>query len=153
MRISFMSRRRWVGVAGALMMAIGSMAAVASTASAASCSGNGCNGTDPIATGCSSGATTVLNGHYAGGLLELRWSPTCQTNWTRFTPADNDTYSIWVTRLSDGEWAGDGLEHAYTFSGANGVSHYGDQVYSPGPASACVQSPQHGGQVCIKQSS
>lgn len=153
MTISFMSRRRLVGVAGALVMAIGSMAAVASTASAASCSGNGCNGLDPVATGCSNGSYTVLSGRYAGGLLELRWGPDCQTNWARFTPADNATYSIWVTRLSDGEWAGDGLEHVYTFSNGSGVAHYSDQIYSPGPASACVQSPQHGGQYCLRQSS
>jgi hypothetical protein len=31
-----------------------------------------------------------------------------------------------------------GLGNPYKFSGANGVAHYSDQVWSPGPASAKV---------------
>lgn len=127
--------------------------AVAGTAYAGTgtaCSGNSCNGLDPTqsfnsGTGaeCSSGAFNVAdlpNGESAlGGLLELRWGPNCGTNWTRFTPGNNDTYEIWVTRLSDGVWAGTGLFNPYIFSGARGVSHYSDQVYIPGNAAACVR--------------
>ncbi len=52
-----------------------------------------CNGQDPQTTGCSSGATTVMNGYVIDNFdhttkllfIELRWSPTCLTNWTRIS--------------------------------------------------------------------
>ena len=72
-----------------------------------------------------------------GGLLELRWGPKCQTNWTRFTPANNDEYWIWVIS-SSGVTAGTGKDNPYDFSNAKGVAHYGDQVWSQGPAMADV---------------
>ena len=57
------------------------------------CSGAGCNGTDPQTSGCgASGRTIATNNIYAYGteyavvgLLELRWSDVCQTNWSRIT--------------------------------------------------------------------
>jgi hypothetical protein len=133
---------RWA----ALLLTIPAMLVVglSTPANAASCSGYGCDNTDPIATGCSSNATTPLSGGAFGGALELRWGPGCQTNWTRFTPADSGTYSIWVVRRSP---AAEGTH--YTFSG--GGAHYSDQLYAPGDAGACVS---HNGQTkCILQSS
>lgn len=54
---------------------------------AAGCSGTGCNSKDPGTTGCASGSYTVgtANVNYNGttGLVELRWSPTCKTNWPK----------------------------------------------------------------------
>ena len=56
------------------------------------CSGTGCEGKDPAATGCSTGARTVIAanltlgiGGPTVGLVELRWSDTCETNWSRVT--------------------------------------------------------------------
>jgi len=55
------------------------------------CSGNGCTGQDPNTTGCSATASTVLshlilNGiNQQIGLIELRFSSTCKTNWARTT--------------------------------------------------------------------
>jgi hypothetical protein len=55
---------------------------------AASCSGTGCDGKDPDTTGCSSSAYNVetiniiSSGRYIG-TADLRWSPTCETNWGR----------------------------------------------------------------------
>lgn len=115
------------------------------------CFHDSCNGKDPgytynPQTGavCSSGAYNVLsrnvyNGSTFEGTLQLRWGPNCGTNWTRFIPATNHAYRIWVTRLSDGVWAGDGLYNTYAFSNGSGGVYYSDQVYSPGPAQACVQ--------------
>jgi hypothetical protein len=62
----------------------------AATPALAVCSGTDCNGKDPQATGCSSGAYNVSSQTYNGPngssyLVELRWSPTCQTNWVRLT--------------------------------------------------------------------
>ncbi len=63
--------------------------AVASPAMAATCSGNGCNGLDPIATGCQNsytqlvGSSEIKNGSTHYGWIDLRYSPTCGTNWSR----------------------------------------------------------------------
>jgi hypothetical protein len=54
------------------------------------------------------------------------------TNWTRFTPANNDQYEIWVVRMSNpAVIAGNGVGQRYIFSNGQGVAHYSDQVYSP----------------------
>lgn len=67
--------------------------------------------TDPASTGCSAGAFTwasapvIREYDYSSiGTVELRWSPSCQTGWSRFTP--NGTVApvladIGVTRPSD----------------------------------------------------
>lgn len=115
------------------------------------CSQHSCDGLDPTLSYllrsnprafCSAGARNVsdLPGGkrvLGGGLLEMRWGPNCQTNWTRFTSANNDKYKILIVS-SDGTLAGNGLNNGYTFSGAKGVAHYSDQVWSPGPAGAYV---------------
>jgi len=53
------------------------------------CSGNGCTGLDPSATGCSASASTLLSkGIFNGsgqqiGTINLRFSSVCQTNWAQ----------------------------------------------------------------------
>lgn len=66
--------------------------ASASTASAASsCYGSSCEGLNPAATTCVNDAYTIQS-HDAitsagdWGNLELRYSPSCHSNWVRFTP-------------------------------------------------------------------
>lgn len=106
----------------------------------------GCHGQDPIATGCANDATTVLEGFFSWGHLELRWSPSCQTNWTRFTANVSDTWEVSVHR-SDGASFGDlvlGLQA--------GQQWYTNMVYAPSlPAAACanVTGGDTGG--CIRQ--
>jgi hypothetical protein len=80
--------------------------------------------TDPAASGCSSDAytlaSTLVNRTVDGslvGTVELRWSPSCQTGWSRFSPvggvwgvilanvvadrpSDSTTTSSWSTRWS-----------------------------------------------------
>lgn len=59
------------------------------------CSGNGCTGKDPSATGCAATASTVLSRLILNGvgqqigLIELRFSSACQTNWARTTSSIN----------------------------------------------------------------
>lgn len=52
----------------------------------ATCYGDYCSGQDPETTGCSADAETVavVVDDKGGGRLELRWSPTCKTNWARW---------------------------------------------------------------------
>src|SRR5947209_5479354 len=109
---------------GGVMLAVAGLLGAAPASAASGCLQNTCNGLDPTQsinqnTGglCSAGATAPLSQSVFGGTnnLQLRWGPNCQVNWTRFTPADGGRYEIWVTRLSDGVWAGDGLSRAYVF--------------------------------------
>jgi hypothetical protein len=50
-----------------------------------------CNGDDPISSGCGADATTVREAYIVNGLneniglIELRWSNHCKTNWARTT--------------------------------------------------------------------
>lgn len=48
------------------------------------CYGDYCSGKDPSKTGCANDATTVAFKELSGARLELRWSPTCKTNWARW---------------------------------------------------------------------
>ncbi|MFF0339225.1 DUF2690 domain-containing protein [Kribbella sp. NPDC004875] len=57
-----------------------------SSASAVACTYNNCNGMDPQAAGCSSGSTTLKNFTTAKGVyVELRYSSTCHSTWTRIS--------------------------------------------------------------------
>lgn len=60
--------------------------ATAQPTTSATCYGDYCSGQDPVATGCSADAETLdfLVDDKGGGRLELRWSPTCKTNWARW---------------------------------------------------------------------
>lgn len=60
-----------------------SMVATAGPAAAVTCWGDYCSGKDPVATGCSNDAYTVTSKDVGAALLEVRWSPTCKTNWAR----------------------------------------------------------------------
>lgn len=66
-----------------LVLAAGSLLALATPASAAGCYGASCTGRDPQAMGCSSGARTLDSFPVGGVLFELRYSPACNAAWTR----------------------------------------------------------------------
>lgn len=61
-------------------------AETAQQSSSVGCWGDYCSGQDPEATGCAADAETVavLVDDKGGGRLDLRWSPTCKTNWARW---------------------------------------------------------------------
>src|SRR5262245_1467970 len=86
-----MNRRRLAGLAAAASIGLGTLIGLpASPAFAATCSGNGCNGLDPIATGCATGAYTVASApmsdpYGTAATIDLRYSPSCGTNWSRLT--------------------------------------------------------------------
>jgi hypothetical protein len=54
----------------------------------ATCSGTGCNGTDPGNTGCGGSGTTLAMNYPASTTLELRFSTGCHTYWSRSTNMD-----------------------------------------------------------------
>lgn len=99
------------------------------------CYGDYCSGQDPQATHCSDGSYTVsatsvyyrtiahqATGLYAG-YLELRWSPTCQTNWARFTSQGSFNYKVIAIHRTTGyqqSWDAGPYQMAWT-----------SQIYSP----------------------
>lgn len=106
------------------------------------CSGYECDNLDPTlsadsSTGavCSSSATTVTSMAADGGTLEMRWGPSCQVNWARFTPNGSSTsYRLWIEREDP---SCPGAE--FLFHGSAGVQYFSNQVYAPGSARACVE--------------
>jgi len=137
-------RHRLIRLGISVTVLLGSIATISTLAiapaSAATCSGYGCDSQDPVATGCSSGSYTVKSAPvaYNGvqyGTVELRWSPTCQTNWSRLTisaggsnPQHYDR-QVWVARQNPDaqmgfDWTSDGSPI------------YGDMLYAPGCAKA-----------------
>nr|MDT0660383.1 DUF2690 domain-containing protein [Micromonospora sp. DSM 115978] len=106
---------------------------VATPANAATCSGYGCDGTDPIDTGCSSGAQNatrypryIMDGNKTVAMVELRWSPSCKTNWGKISNYVQRTNEVKV--------------HVYRVSpqattpeyGGTGEQYYGDQLNGDG---------------------
>jgi hypothetical protein len=116
-------------------LTLGSFMLPASPALAATCSGNGCNGQDPAATGCASDGYTVASAPVTDpygrvGTVELRYSPKCGTNWSRVTMSvatENVATIMAIIERSDG------LHYDYGWSGRApaGLQIYGDMVYAP----------------------
>jgi hypothetical protein len=133
-------RRILVGLVLAVSATSLPLVTTAEVALAASCSAGGCDYQDPATTGCSTGSYTVVSaGVFSAGVrygtVELRWSPTCQTNWSRLTinagAANPNHYDrqAWVHRQSPAasigfDWTGDGSVI------------YSDMLYAPGCAKA-----------------
>ncbi|WBB77252.1 DUF2690 domain-containing protein [Micromonospora sp. WMMD882] len=95
-------------------------APVGAPAVQAGCYGDWCSGQDPEAMGCSAGAYTVASAWAGSYLVELRWSPSCQTNWARI--GGSWTGPLWVVQST-------GYKHSY--SGSNGSYRWTAMIYSP----------------------
>jgi hypothetical protein len=112
-------------------------AITAAPAHAATCSGYGCDQQDPVNNGCNNGAYTVTSAPivYNGtsyGTVDLRWSPTCQTNWARVTVNSNLTNKTrWADVLRQSPYA-----TALWYTSAPGNPVYGNMLYAPGCAEA-----------------
>ncbi|MFF5233264.1 DUF2690 domain-containing protein [Dactylosporangium sp. NPDC000521] len=89
-----------------------------------SCWGDWCSGQDPERTGCAVGASTVASAGipWSNGLtIELRWSPTCQTNWARVNYGAY-TYVRAIQRSTG---------YTQGASSNNGVYWWSAMIYSP----------------------
>lgn len=91
------------------------------------------DGLDPAAAGCANDAVQSAGSavQTSFGLLELRWSPSCKTNWGRFLPSRSGfSFTVSVYRLEDSQWCGD-----QTGNGCNSQSWdapivvYSNQLY------------------------
>jgi hypothetical protein len=119
-----------------------------STALAVTCSGSGCNNTSPQTTGCSAGAVTKKSATIYDdfqttkviGKVELRYSPTCKTFWSRVTvlaPVDWGAYHVWETAIRSNSGAPNPIYQVEDDDAGlwNGDSAYSPQIYLPASSS------------------
>jgi hypothetical protein len=103
----------------------------------AACYGSACNGVNPSGSGCDSTAVTlarqeIYNSYGSNiGAVEIRWSPVCQTNWSRATAYGGARtmrpYIITAT-------------NQYYESYGTNTQMWSPMVYAPSlPARACAQ--------------
>jgi Protein of unknown function (DUF2690) len=110
------------------------LASAALPARAAGCSGMSCDGQDPVQTGCVNDAYTVASDYiYESGVVigrvDLRYSPTCGTNWTRtISYIGPETIDAVITRDDIGEHFDEYLD--------NVTNVYTDMIYAPSPICA-----------------
>jgi hypothetical protein len=147
-------RRRLTALAVTLACVIAGVVVLPATpALAVSCSGWGCDYTDPKDTGCATGAVdanSIWINNSSGqhlALLKVRWSPTCKTNWGSIAKATGSGFNVGVSaaRPSDGAHT--------TFSGGTGSQYYSDQLYGYNMTVCAVGyiydvSGKHNGTVC-----
>lgn len=136
-------------IAGAALLVssapAGAATVAAPQAAAVTCSGNGCNNTDPFATGCgNSGAYEVAgvpiykgSTSVVAGYAQLWYSSTCGTNWTEVV-VNNDGLNDIFYEYGQLNIA-DGRSLSYGYNGY-GTPLWTNQEYAPTvTAQACGQ--------------
>lgn len=85
---------------------------------------------DPLSTGCANGAQTIWENTYFGsGKVEVRYSPSCGTNWVKVTNAAGRQSEAGIASQASGwQWS-----PSY---GNSPNAYWTPMVYAPG--SACV---------------
>jgi len=104
------------------------------------CWGDYCSGRDPMQTGCGNDAYTVAahNEQYAS--LQIRWSPTCKTNWARLVvyPTGRHTF-IYGSLFAHQDT---GYEQSTTTPFSNGGTYWTPMIYSPTHCVKAIFYPQ-----------
>lgn len=115
------------------------LAASLATTTPAFAAGTTYDGTDPQTTGCAAGGITVkevavtANGETLGW-AQLRYSPSCGTNWVRFTPSRSLNGWAWKSLQRPATTYNGVTLPAFsdlTIDSASGTS-WGMQAYAPG---------------------
>ena len=78
-----MRRKVWTILLSTLALLGGYVVVAAPASAAVGCWGDYCSGRDPMSTGCANDAITTATANFSTGSVQVRWSPTCKTNWTR----------------------------------------------------------------------
>lgn len=131
----------------AILIAVASLASsllVAPAAQAVTCYGDYCSGRDPEATGCSADAYTVVSARIPGTYthVELRWSPSCKTNWARTSWNANPQSALRAVQCPTGYTQG--------YSSTNGSYYWSRMIYSPnyGVSARWIGAPGSVGTSC-----
>jgi hypothetical protein len=117
----------------------------APSAYAVTCYGDYCSGQDPEATGCSADAQPVVSARIPGtyAYVELRWSPTCKTNWARTSwNGESPSTQLRAVQCPTGYTQG--------YSSNNGSYWWTRMIYSPsmGVSAQWVGAPGSIGTSC-----
>jgi Protein of unknown function (DUF2690) len=120
----------------AVSLAILAPATAASAAPAVTCSGHGCDFTDPETTGCANTAITAESANiYVSGVkvgwIQLRYSTACRTVWARVVSPKYTNGGADVVPNTGGSSALCGPPLKYS-STAGGYSCYTAQIYDGG---------------------
>ena len=98
---------------------------------AVSCSGAGCDGKDPVDSGCAASAVNVGSQETRKGTFYLRYSRTCKTNWVHVgnyaggSSARDGKLNLTIDEITRNKTV------RFLASPTPGA-HYGNMVYSPG---------------------
>jgi Protein of unknown function (DUF2690) len=129
-RLSLLAIALAVTLFGATALAGFPVASAHAANAQVTCSGNGCNGLDPEKTGCAADAFTVQTAVFSDSYVQLRYSPTCGTNWGRVYSRVGPANLIIRSQRIDGL--------SYTFSGGKFNYAWSAMVYAPNvQARAC----------------
>ena len=117
-----------------LAVGIGLVGTAAPASAAVSCYGDYCSGKDPQQTGCAADSYTTAYKDLAGKRLELRWSPTCRTNWARLVVyptgvgcvTGGDLVAKQDTGYKQSSWLG-----VYICYISTATTYWTPQIYSP----------------------
>ncbi|MGW2831183.1 DUF2690 domain-containing protein [Streptomyces sp. NPDC001286] len=101
------------------------------------CYGDYCSGQDPMSTHCGDDAQTVAWSDLVAARLEVRWSPTCKTEWARYQQYPRGWYlgssPMVLHAVQD-----TGYTQTYTFPNADagggaedGGTYWTPMIYSP----------------------
>ncbi|MFJ8435528.1 DUF2690 domain-containing protein [Kitasatospora sp. NPDC094019] len=104
-------------------------ASAAVTRATAGCYGSSCNGKDPVDMGCNTDAYTVESAYSAKGTIELRYSPSCRSNWARIS-GTSVGQNFWVQNTN-------GNIHGWIATGPTG---FGNMVNGSVEARACIDN-------------
>jgi hypothetical protein len=118
--------RRLVSIALVCIAALSGAVVTAPAAQAVTCYGDYCSGRDPEATGCSADAYTVVSARIPGtsAHVELRWSPTCRSNWARTAwNGSNPGSALRAVQCP--------TNYTQGYSGTNGSFWWSRMIYSP----------------------
>lgn len=122
------SRRRGKTIVARVVVLLAAIVAILTASTQMALAGPQHHNTDPLGTGCASGASTISSGSVGGINFEIRYSSACGTNWVR-VPSLNGT--VYMVIRSD--WGGSAVGG---YQSGSGGTHWTPQVYAPG--STCI---------------
>lgn len=127
------NKKRLATFVAAIVLMFSVMTLSSPATHAVGCYGDWCSGRDADATGCSTGAITTQVYNNKEFSLQVRWSPTCKTNWDRIV-----MYSPgWIKYTSNGYLKAvqdTGYTQQIFFDtvcAAVSTVHYTPMIYSP----------------------
>ncbi|WP_079149164.1 DUF2690 domain-containing protein [Streptomyces agglomeratus] len=139
-------RQLFVGIMTLAIAAGVSLSAAATPALATTigCRGDACSGRDPVQTHCADDAYTVTSYNDASASLQLRWSPTCGTNWARLVVYPTGTLhafaygSLWAVQDTGYSQS---INTSFVFGKRTPTTFWTPMIYSP---SRCVKAEFYG---------